>query len=205
MQKEEYRIHSFLLNHWRGKNNLLWTVLIALIGLRLVFGWAQSVVPTGWLVVWSLVGVLLLVWQLTGAWRATDLHVKFDGGSVLMWAAYICMLVTTVATLLQLADAFSDIAPDPVVPVRPPLVLQIENNGKRVVISGTINWEQNSALKRAVASMPELTEVRLDSDGGLVYAARGLGLVIQQAGFNTNVTTSCLSLLYRAGRQSGIH
>lgn len=197
-------MYQLLRNHWHGQHNLLLTVFVALLGVRVVLGVLQPLVPVAAIGYWVVLSVLILVWQLVGAWRAGDNHLRDDGGAMLHWLGILSMVVVAVLTLLQIADALVRRLPPALPPPVTETVLPIDDSGTVVTLSGPLTWEMHTALEQSLRRHQSIRQVNLASDGGLVFGARALALLIQRYQLNTHVASGCYSactLVFMAGAE----
>ena len=193
--------------HWRGNHGLLFTVVVTLLGLRVLLGYLQLLVPTSPILVFIgfaiLANVPLLIWQVVGAFRAGDKHLRATGDMIPVWASYIAIVVVVVLASVQMFNAVMALSPPPeVAEIAPPLELPISADGETVIVSGKIDFRLNTALVEALAKYPAIRRVSLESDGGYIYAARALAFNIGNYRIDTYVEGACNSactLAFMAG------
>jgi len=80
---------------------------------------------------------------------------------------------------------------------------EIPVDGTAAIITGEIDFALYAALEQVLADNPDLQEVRLDSVGGAIHAARGLARLVRENGLNTSVQRDCFSactLVFIAGQ-----
>jgi len=178
-----------------------------LLGLRIVLGYLQLLVPISPAVVFIgfaiLVNVPILVWQVVGAFRAGDRHLRATGDMIPVWGGYIAIVIVVVLASVQMFNAVMALSPPPEVAViAPPPELPVSADGETVMVSGKIDFRLNTALVVALAKYPAIRRVSLESDGGYIYAARALAFNIGNYGLDTIVDGACNSactLAFMAG------
>ena len=186
-------IIGFPLAHWRGQIHVFWTFALTLVGLRVVLGWAGGI-P------YLTLDVGLFVWQVVGAARALG-HAQADRPDFLNliagWAVILACLPSVIWPQLDRYAAQNASAP----------ILATPETGVRLIptaiaLSGPITFEMFAAFEVALAENPQIRQVVLNSEGGRVFAARGLARLIREAGLGTHVDVLCASactLAFMAG------
>lgn len=192
-------------DHWAGRHGLALCVLVSLIGVRLLLGQLQALIPRALLAIWLLLSALILVWQVVGGWRACERTIRAGGGMGLVWLGYFCLCCTVVLALLQSVDAVASFFLRPVAVSAPP-PLPRSQEGDVVYLQGALDWPMHTALEVALQGEggEDVRTIVLHSDGGLVFAARGLALLIAKHGIATHVDHTCFSactIVFLAGRE----
>lgn len=198
-----------LSRYWRGDLSLAVTIAIALIALRVGHYGLQAVylqplsLPST--AFWLMTGLLLLLWQFTGALRAVDRSMSYSGDMVAVYLCYMSMALVLALSLLQVGDAIAVLKQSPIAekPVYvPPALLPISEDGLTVSIEGTLDFPVNQRLQETLLQRPAVTSVLLNSEGGRVFAARALAITVQKHGLSTRVSRLCHSactLVFMAG------
>ena len=197
----------FFISHWRGNHGLAFTIVVTVLGLRVLLGTLQRLLPASPAVVligfWILANLVVLVWQVVGAFRASDRHLRATGDMVALWSGYFAIIVVVVLAAIQTIDAIAALAPPPPVAEAPaPPDLPISTDGETITLSGNIDFALNTAFVDALAAHPEIRRVILASDGGYIYAARGVAFNIARHRLDTHVELTCNSactLAFMAG------
>jgi hypothetical protein len=198
----------FFISHWRGNHGLAFTILVTLLGLRLSLGYLQLLVPASPALVLIgfciLANVLLLVWQVVGAFRAGDRHLRATGDMMPVWGSYFAIFVVVVLASIQTVDAITTLSPAPprVADARVLPDLPISADGETITLSGNIDFDLNTALVEALATHPAIRRVTLSSGGGYIFAARAVAFNIGRHRLDTHVDGSCNSactLAFMAG------
>jgi len=199
----------FFLSHWRGNHGLAFTILVTLLGLRFLLGTLQLLLPTSPALILIgfciLANVVLLVWQVVGAFRAGDRHLRTTGDMISVWGGYFAIIVVVVLASIQTVNAITVLSPSlpPRVAETPALPdLPISADGETITLSGNIDFDLNTAFVDALATHPAIRRVTLSSDGGYIFAARAIAFNIGKYRLDTHVERSCNSactLAFMAG------
>lgn len=195
--------------HWRGDLSLVVTIGIALIALRVghyalqaMYLQPLSLPSTAF---WLISGLLLLVWQFTGALRAVDRSMSYSGDMVAVYLCYMSLALVLALSLLQVGDAIAVLKQSPVAekPVYiAPQLLPVSDDGTAVSVIGTLDFPTNQSLQETLLQRPTVTTVLLNSEGGRVFAARALAITVQKNNLSTRVSGVCHSactLIFMAG------
>lgn len=198
-------IFQFLLEHWRGKNNLVVTLILSCIVIRFLFYSIPVQSNVVLAIIISVMSIALLLWQLVGTSRTIDHYIKAKGDILFSWLSYGVLILICGLCILQvfdqLAGNYDKISILKSHTHRP--VLTISSDHSTAYIKGNIDHETNSALLNTLTDIPEITLISLNSDGGLIYAARALALKILEKQLNTHVAKRCNSactLVFLAGK-----
>jgi len=199
----------FFISHWRGNHGLAFTILVTVLGLRFLLGYLQLLLPTSPALVLIgfciLANVLLLVWQVVGAIRASDRHLRTTGDMISVWGSYFAIIVVVALASIQTVNAITALSPSlpPRVAETPALSdLPISADGETITLSGNIDFDLNSAFVDSLATHPAIRRVTLSSDGGYIFAARAIAFNIAKHRLDTHVELSCNSactLAFMAG------
>ncbi len=158
---------------------MAFTILVTLLGLRFLLGYLQLLLPTSPALVLIgfciLANVLLLVWQVVGAIRAGDRHLRTTGDMISVWGSYFAIIAVVVLASIQTVNAITALSPwlPPRFAETPALPdLPISADGETITLSGNIDFDLNTAFVDALATHPAIRRVALSSDGGYIFAAR---------------------------------
>ena len=198
----------FFISHWRGNHGLAFTILVTLLGLRFLLGYLQLMLPASPALVLIgfciLANVVVLVWQVVGAIRAGDRHLRTTGDMISVWGSYFAIIAVVVLASIQTVDAITTLSPSPPRVAETPALpdLPISADGETITLSGNIDFDLNTAFVDALATHPAIRRVTLSSDGGYIFAARAVAFNIGNHRLDTHVDGSCSSactLAFMAG------
>jgi len=197
----------FALNHWRGKHPTVLSLVGVLIGLgiviHLLFGALPHPLAYPLVILIIISAVAVLVWQITGTLRSVERTLKGGGDMILYWGCYGASLGAALVMAVDLASLVSSTTGANPPPEQQVVTLELE--GDTILIEGFIEFRTNTAL-RALLEGPDTayTKVRLNSDGGRIFAARAIANALITHDINTEVTGRCASactLVFLAGKQ----
>lgn len=191
-------------SHWRGAYPLVFTLLVTLIGLRVLLGIVQTVVPQELIEFWVMLSVAVLLWQVVGTMKSAERFVRDTGNVLGLCFAYFLLLVTAGLAFVQTADALSAKHEPPSYDVLMGRTLPVMTQGGVVRVDGNLDWELYGAFAHTLANNPDIQSVRLGSTGGYVFVARAMAEKIMERGLNTHVATHCYSacaVAFLAGEQ----
>jgi len=176
--------------HWCGSYALAPTLVITLIGFRLLLGFVQNSIPTSLIDLWVVVSLIIFFWQAVGTSRSADRFLKYTGSIPGVMCAYITLFVASVMTFTQVADALA--------PKKEPVSYstlyseQLKTRSLPVVtkdgvmrVDGNLDWELFGAFERTLADNPDV--------GGYVFVARAMALQILERSLDTHIVTHCYS------------
>lgn len=159
--------------------------------------------------IWVVVAAVM-VWQLVGIWRAARIHHaerRADGRSTwFAWAARIAVVfgcLQGVGTFAFVARSQIDTAVT-LARAPAPYEIRLEAGGRTLVFSGEIEFGAVRAIRDHLETVPQITEVRLESEGGRVVEAERMEHLVRSAGLDTRVDTWCHSactIAFLGGRQ----
>jgi hypothetical protein len=214
------RIIHFLVSypsaHWHGHHAIALTLLVTVVGLRCLTAVLLPFLPeaAGLAAIgaWIAANVVVLVWQLGGAWRASERHLALPPDMLAAVGGYFTMLVATVLAVIQTVDGVSRLGPRPTLPpgieaAGSAMILPVGTDGRSVRISGDLSYEVNTALEAALAQHAGIATVELDSSGGQIFAARAIARTIARHRLDTYVSHRCYSactLTFMAGQRRGL-
>ncbi len=186
------RARNPLIAHWRGSHSLVFTLLVGLVGLRLLLGMVQTVVPPTMLDFWVVSSIAVLLWQVVGTMRAADRFVRVTGSVSGLCFAYFMMLVTAVLTFTQTADALSSKHAPPASNVLIRTLPVLSRDGI-MRVDGNLDWELYGAFEHTLKRYPNIQSIRLGSAGGYVFVARAMAEKILERNLDTHIATHCYS------------
>jgi len=197
-------IKQFISRQWRGEHPALLTIFVLLLGMRLLIGLIPFIdnKPVSWLVVGASLAVL--IWQLVGTWRCIERSLKF-GDMAIYWGGCAALGIAMVMALLHTTDLL--IGPPPKITpesLRTKPLPSLSEDGSTVYLKGEFDFDLNSDLLTLIKQNKGITTVELESNGGLIYAARALAFSIEKNQLNTHVESECNSactVAYMAGKK----
>ncbi len=179
-------------------------VLIGLgIVIHVLFGVLPHPIAYPLVVLIITTAIALLIWQITGTLRSVERTLKGSGDMILYWGCYGASLGAALVMAVDLTSLMSTTSganPPPA-----PQSYDLEVRGDTILIEGFIGFRTNTAL-RALLDGPDATytKVRLNSDGGRIFAARAIASALILHDINTEVAGRCASactLIFMAGKQ----
>ncbi|NIZ60127.1 hypothetical protein DL239_03945 [Sedimentitalea sp. CY04] len=183
----------------------------AVILLALVTISSTVRVPVGFLYVLLVADILFFIRQFLRFQANADNHLQSMGGMTLIWAGYLVTLVAGFASISLWWGAFLFSSQ----PETPELFtdqmdrlhaaeyeLSLSDDLLSLTFNGTITFGLTKRATELIAENPQLVGVRLTSNGGHIYEARGFANLIREHGLNTMVRGDCSSactLVFVAG------
>jgi hypothetical protein len=206
-------VFTYLLTHWRGRQALIWSFWVNLVGVRLLIFAAQNYWVASaenqpvvspllvYLAVLMLHGVLL-VWQIVGVIRSCDHHFVEHRSMATLWGAQLAAVLLFLMSALYSLEAIQ-ITFKPLETVNvfdrirqehaEQYVLSLVDNSTKLHIDGTLELGITKAVNQLLAENKQINSVLLNSDGGNIYEGRGLAKLISNHQLNTRVMERCAS------------
>ena len=198
-------LKSFISDHWHGRAPYWLAVFINLMALRLLIGFIEN--PAQRVIVLPLIALssIILIWQVTGAFRSSDRHYQHSGDAVLLWLAYLAIMISIGMTAIHTLDlSAGPPAKITTESLRERPMPEVSTDGTRVYLRGDLDFVHNQDLLTLLAADNKLAAVTLESNGGLIYAARALAVNIEKYKLDTHVQNYCnsaCSIAFMAGKQ----
>jgi hypothetical protein len=178
------------------------------VGLRAVLAGLTARLPTQWplavLAAISILSLALLIWQVVGSLRATAARARGDGGALVMaGTAVLAAIAMFLNAELNLYAARA--APGPQTRAAA-LPYDVDRQGA-VVLRGDIDFTMLARFEATLDTVPDLRRVDLQSDGGLIYAARAMAARIAAHRLETRASGLCASactLVFMAGTRRSL-
>ena len=197
----------FAKSHWQGLLPAYLSLFVILIGLRvivhLIYGVVPASIPLIGIAALFTADVILIIWQITGTLRASENRLGKSGDTLLYWGSYAASIVAVAITVFDAATFVSLRTGANPVPAIPKTALIVR--GDTILISGDIDFGTYDALESLLEETLEpITTVRLDSNGGRIYAARGIARILIWHSLDTEVDQRCISactLVFLAGNR----
>lgn len=211
---------NYWRRHWRGEQELIWTLFVnlivigglALLALQLIsrLGESESIITETR--IYTAVGLLYLFivfpWQVTGAWRsvkraASSHHSLFTRLlGYLAIAGFIATLVWQINVHQSVLEMRLKVAFGLPVIGDYELSYSPERNG--IEFDGGMEYGAADSLNGLLLRYPDTDFIELNSLGGWVLEGRKMAMVIKLSGINTFVRGECSSactLAYIAGNK----
>lgn len=182
-----------LRRHWQGRLPVWVSVFVVLVAGRIavvqIWLLLPAPLPRPEFLTLIAADAALALWQGLGAWRAITHGLDDRAQRLQILAARLIVLLALPVTLSGWLDHIAAQVPLP--PQRAAPVQPLPVADGVALLAGDIDY---SALARFEATPAgSFSTLRLDSPGGLVYAARALAQRVAQRGLATEVTGQCLS------------
>ena len=159
------------------------------VALALAWHRLPAPLPSPLFLVLLLLDAGVAVWQVTGAWRSIRRSFDPVADRLAVFAAQGVVALSLPVMLNGWLDHLTRQVPPSIVARVPVAPLPV--TGKTAVLSGDIDY---AMLDRFDATPPaSFATLRLNSTGGLVYAARALAQRVAARGLATEVLGDCLS------------
>jgi hypothetical protein len=196
----------YFRRYWQGDFPFLLGVGINLLGLRLLLSMVDGS-GGAWTHAFLVLSGAVLVWQVVGGLRLADQVVSSSGDQLAALAAQGAVLAVVIMTGWQAVSLTWPAPPPPdvdhaAVPAAPGR-LPMDRQGQVAILHGDISYDMMKSLAVTLAEAPDLAMLRLDSDGGNIYAARGIAKLVRQQRLAVVVERHCFSactLVFLAGR-----
>jgi len=157
--------------------------------------------------------LILLPWIMLKTLQFTEDHHQRFGIATVKTSLLACLLLAVLVTSVSAIDAiqaiiFSHNAQAKAAQTRTPEYrLSADPANREYVIEGVIDFGITRDFRALLEQYPEGTRVVLTSEGGSIYEARGLALLIQQHKLDTHVSGECSSactLAFIAGQRRSL-
>ena len=168
-------------------------------------------VPVGVLYVLLAADILFFIWQFLRFQANADNHLQSMGGMTLIWGGYLVMLIAGFASISLWWGAFlyssqsetPELFTDQMDRLHAAEYdLGLSDDKLSLTFKGTIAFGLTKRATELIVENPQLVGVRLTSNGGHIYEARGFANLIREHGLNTKVQGDCSSactLVFVAG------
>ena len=198
-------MRSYFKNHWTGQLGFGLTLFVNLIGLSFIAG---SLAIEDWSLWASALGTVailaLLVWQVIGGWRCASAIQIEQGAGNNAWAIYLGIVFAVSFMGLQILDVAAKRYY--VEPMAETIIgnddFTLQLRGDTIELGGEINYLMYQKLLITLSKNKDVRNISLDSNGGIVFAARSIGRIIEENNLTTRVDSLCYSactLVFAAG------
>ena len=144
-------------------------------------------------------GLVLFPWQTIGLLRSAERHYSQYRRPVTLYSVQAVILISLtllashfvgLAQTLSIAHTFEELKSK----TSPPQYrIQLTDNGKQLVIQGTLDFGITEAVSLLLKTHPGVKRVMLESEGGQIYEGRGLAVLFNQHALDTYSDSYCLS------------
>ena len=207
------RIWNYLVDHWQGHQSFALSFWVNLVSLRVVIFLLQEWLHPDRNSDYSARGPLVIglvflfhgvvfVWQIVGVLRAGEAHIRERGSMANVWGAQLGLLIAFWLTVSYAFEGWQTTLP-----------FSSEDNyaermhrehagkyqidasadGRTLIITGSIELGITREFAGVLERVPQAETVILNSDGGNIYAARGLSKLIRDGKLDTQVEEECSS------------
>lgn len=215
---------TYLVRHWRGELSLTFAFWINFVALRFLLLALDQILDEAldqrvegllpWAIVYSIVSIMVILpWQIIGVLRTTE-QMLGDFGSppnVLFPQSGIVvgLLMTAVSTFGMYQTYLIEKQPEPAWLAlekarESQYTIAVDSTNNRLMIKGSFDLGLTRRLRSHLVENPELEEILLSSDGGLVNQGRAVANLIRESKVSTLVTETCESactIAFMAGDQ----
>lgn len=183
---------ELIAKHWTGKLGVVAAVLGAGLAVTVAIQVSLSRIgPALWPWFWIALALAVTTWQVVGLFRTADRSLR--GGSVqTATMIYVVMAIIMLMSLNAMVGLALGPAPEQA-SHKPGPVADLQVAGGRAEISGLITLDHFTALEHALGDGASVETILLDSEGGSIFAARGLARLIAENGIATHVSGACFS------------
>ena len=202
-------IGSFFVSHWFGNVPLRLSISLALVAVSvatILLQRASQGGPEALIIGAAVVSFpVAFTWQLVGYVRTCRSHLEEGGDQLLVWAGHLVLVSVLVAGASETIGSILSLerfrsAPEAAAAPRTN-VLRV---GSSIRIDGEIDYATHAALIAMLEADEAVSTIELNSNGGLVYAARAIAKAVSERSMDTLVRHSCSSactLIFAAGKQ----
>lgn len=198
---------NYFKDHWTGRLGFGMTLFVNLIALSFAL---SSLAVEDW-PLWAAnlavaIIAILLIWQIVGGlrWAANAKRDPATGNDA--WGVYLGMgvavammgfqILDVVATRYFIEPRFKTIFGDD--------DFSVKLRGDTIYLGGEVNYLMYHAILIILSEHEEVKNVSLESHGGIVFAGRTIGKLIEKNQLTTEVQTYCYSvctLVFAAGQK----
>lgn len=195
-----YWVNTFLLSLFAP---LLGVTLVPLLAEHFAARWGSTAV----LLVTAL-ALAVWLWAVTGTWASANKHVSRGGQARWATIAKIVIVLGGLKTIGDIGNMLPRLSEHWRVArgeqAGTETKVEVRADGKSILLSGGINDDTAEKLEQALARVPAVTTVVLQSEGGWVRQGSRLGEVIRSRKLNTYVENYCVSactIAFLAGKE----
>jgi hypothetical protein len=172
-------------------------LFVALRGVIWLAWWGLAL-PSGKAAITALVTLDLIV-LILGVFWVLSVETAYP---VLAWTRRLVLIIIAAVAFSESLDRVALAYRAAPRPPEPPQ--HLETIGTSAIFSGPITLASFDALAETLRQRPDLTTLRLSSNGGHIPSARGMARLVQEAGLETEAEGTCASacsLVFMAGKE----
>ncbi len=200
-------MRSYFKDHWSGQLGFGMTLFVNLLAISFI---ASSLPIENWPLWAACISVAtiaaLLIWQVVGGLRWAAIAKRDPASGSDAWGIYLGMMVAVAMMGFQMLDVvaaryFSE-APFKTIFGDDDFTATLK--GDTIHLGGEVNYLMYHAMLIILSEHDNVTTISLESPGGIVFAGRTIGKIIEEKQLNTHVENYCYSvctLVFAAGKQ----
>ncbi|MBL4751063.1 MAG: hypothetical protein JKX71_10885 [Amylibacter sp.] len=198
-------MRSYFKDHWTGQLGFGTTLFINLLVVSFI---ASSLPIEDWPLWAATLGVAtiatLLVWQIVGGlrWAKNAKQDRATGSDA--WGVYLGMIVAVAMMGFQMLDVVATryFSETPFKTIFGNDDFTASLKGDTIYLGGEVNYLMYHAMLIILSEHDNVTTISLESPGGIVFAGRTIGKIIEENQLDTHVRNYCYSvctLVFAAG------
>jgi hypothetical protein len=199
-------MRSYFKDHWTGQLGFGTTLFINLLVVSFI---ASSLPIEDWPLWAASLGVVtiaaLLIWQVVGGLRWAKIARQDPATGSDAWGIYLGLVVAVAMMGFQMLDVvatryFSE-APFKTIFGDDDFTATLK--GDTIFLGGEVNYLMYHAMLIILSEHKNVTTISLESPGGIVFAGRTIGKIIEEHQLDTHVQNYCYSvctLVFAAGK-----
>jgi hypothetical protein len=200
-------MRRYFKDHWTGQLGFGMTLFVNLLAISFI---TSSLPIENWPLWAATLGVAtiaaLLIWQIVGGLRWTAIAKKDPATGSDAGGVYLGMIVAVAMMGFQMLDVvaaryFSE-APFKTIFGDDDFTATLQ--GDTIYLSGEVNYLMYHAMLTLLSEHDNVKTIALESPGGIVFAGRTIGKIIEEKQLDTHVENYCYSvctLVFAAGKQ----
>lgn len=199
-------MRSYFKDHWTGQLGFGMTLFVNLLAISFI---ASSLTIENWPLWAATLGVaiiaVLLVWQVVGGWRWAAIAKQDPATGSDAWGVYLGMIVAVAMMGFQMLDVVAAryFSETPFKTIFGDDDFTATLQGDTIYLGGEVNYLMYHAMLIILSEHKNVTTISLESPGGIVFAGRTIGKIIEEKQLDTHVENYCYSvctLVFAAGK-----
>ena len=199
-------MRNYFKDHWTGQLGFGTTLFVNLLAISFV---ASSLPIENWPLWAASISVAtiaaLLIWQIVGGLRWAAFAKQDPAMGSDAWGVYLGMIVAVAMMGFQMLDVvaarYFREAPFKTIFGDDDFTATLK--GDTIYLGGEVNYLMYHAMLIILSEHKNITTISLESPGGIVFAGRTIGKIIEEKQLNTHVENYCYSvctLVFSAGK-----